>query len=453
MEDIAPKLYQAILKTFKANFKPDELQKKLKTGNVNYIDADSYADLVGDALAKAFRKNAVNLPDDRMYFNIANRVIRDAMNLNYDLVANYTAEVQKALNRASGLRIKALKADLDESKVKNLIEVVSNSDDYQSVAPTVEQAMTSFARSVVANTLKTNVHFHHKLGMSPKIVRKLGPSTGKKGSTVQCSFCLERVGTFEYNKDTIDKDIFRRHANCHCTLTYYPGDGKRQDSWSKVWRDVDRDGKMEERKAYTSSKFNTSSDERIAHYLSRKSIKEAKAIEKVITTDLKEIEKVLGSKLEGLDYRFKSEESLARKIISDSKEKNVSLKVADSLITDKLRYTYVNNEEMFTGNYFKTVHLLKQKGYQVVRVKNTFKDGAIYKGVNTLVKNSDDFVFEIQYHTPKSIEIKENGLHVLYEKQRGLDKTKDKKEWDTLEKNMIELSDSIKNPKNVGRIK
>ena len=47
--------------------------------------------------------------------------------------------------------------------------------------------------------MKKNVDFHHKLGLSPKIVRKLGAGTGKKRSHSRCEFCRECVGTFEYN--------------------------------------------------------------------------------------------------------------------------------------------------------------------------------------------------------------------------------------------------------------
>ena len=47
--------------------------------------------------------------------------------------------------------------------------------------------------------------FHHKLGLSPKIVRKLGVGTGKKRSHSRCEFCREGVGTFEYNKKLLIK--------------------------------------------------------------------------------------------------------------------------------------------------------------------------------------------------------------------------------------------------------
>ena len=198
-------------------------------------------------MAKAFHDNAVNLPNDKMYFNIADRLIKGALKQSHELVANYTANVQTALNKQAGLGIKGIKANMDEVKAKNLVEVACNAERYSEVAPKVEQAMTSFARSVVADTMKKNVELHYKLGLSPKIVRKLGRGSSKKRSTsgADCEFCTERVGTFPYNKDNINKGIFSRHAHCTCTLEYFPGNGKKQNSWSKRWENVNN--KKEER--------------------------------------------------------------------------------------------------------------------------------------------------------------------------------------------------------------
>lgn len=119
---------------------------------------------------------------------------------------------------------------MDEVKAKNLVEVACNAERYSEVAPKVEQAMTSFTRSVVADTMKKNVELHYKLGLSPKIVRKLGRGSSKKRSTsgADCEFCTERVGTFPYNKDNINKGIFSCHAHCTCSIEYFPHKERRK---------------------------------------------------------------------------------------------------------------------------------------------------------------------------------------------------------------------------------
>lgn len=182
-------------------------------------------------------------------------------------------------------------------------------------------------------------------------------------------------------------------------------------------------------------------------------MKKVQNYEPYITQDLKMIAKKHESKLVGLEYRMKSEDSLVRKIISDAQEKEVTIEVAAKEINDKLRYTFVNNYDIFTDSYFSLIDELEKGGYNTIRVKNTFADGNTYKGINTLVKRNNDVIFELQYHTPKSYEVKEGILHELYEKQRTLDKKKDFELWGQLEKEMIKASSEIINPKGVERIK
>lgn len=187
--------------------------------------------------------------------------------------------------------------------------------------------------------------------------------------------------------------------------------------------------------------------------ISKEELQKVKPYEKEITSDLRNIATINKSELVGLDFKFKSRKSLARKILSDAKEKSINFEEAANQITDKLRYTFVSDVEKFTDDYFRTTKEFAKKNYEVIRVKNTFKDGATYKGVNTLVKNKEGVIFELQYHTPQSLSIKENELHKLYEKQRILDKENEKTKWDILNNKMIELCKRIQNPIGVERIK
>lgn len=182
-------------------------------------------------------------------------------------------------------------------------------------------------------------------------------------------------------------------------------------------------------------------------------LKHINKIEPEITKFLKDVSDSENSELFGLDYRIKTKESLIRKIISDSKEKAIPIKETTNQINDILRYTMINDDESFTYKYFKIIEKMKEKGYNTIRVKNTFVDGVTYKGINTLVQTKSGDIFELQFHTPESIKVKEDDLHKIYEKQRLLNKNKDKKKWDSLTEEMIQISNTIPIPKNVERIK
>lgn len=174
-----------------------------------------------------------------------------------------------------------------------------------------------------------------------------------------------------------------------------------------------------------------------------------KEIEPIITKSMKEITKQLELKLVGLEYRLKTLESTLRKITTDSKIENISKLQAFNKLKDIVRYTIELPEDNFYNKYLEVKKLLKQKGYAIIKVKNSWEDDSPYKGINTILKK-DDLYFEMQYHTKKSLEVKEIN-HKLYEEKR-LDTTSEHRK-NELDKIMIKNSKTIPNPKGVELIK
>lgn len=133
----------------------------------------------------------------------------------------------------------------------------------------------------------------------------------------------------------------------------------------------------------------------------------------------------------------------------DAVEKSVSLQEADNKIRNVLRYTMLRDEKNFTDGYFATQDALIKNGYRIERVKNTWIDGDVYKGVNTIIADSHGNEFELQFHTRKSLEVKEGELHKLYERIRKLDREENLQEVAELEARMVRLSNTIPNPKDI----
>ncbi|MFR9276548.1 MAG: hypothetical protein ACLVK5_00375 [Peptoniphilus senegalensis] len=186
-----------------------------------------------------------------------------------------------------------------------------------------------------------------------------------------------------------------------------------------------------------------------------KLIKKAHNIEKPITNTLLETSKELGAKMEGLEFKFKGLESLVRKIKGRTRDGKKSLEEASYDMKDVLRYTMILDENNFVDGFEKTRENLSKLGYNIYRVKNTFHDGAPYKGLNTNVKDSQGNIFELQFHTQKSFDIKMGPLHKMYEEQRELDLSypEEVERWNYLKKKMVTMSLEIPNPKSVGDIK
>ena len=169
-------------------------------------------------------------------------------------------------------------------------------------------------------------------------------------------------------------------------------------------------------------------------------------IEPKITSDLTSIMDKVGGKLVGLDFRLKSQSSLKRKIETEIAD-GFTHSQAVNKIRDAIRYTTVFKEKDFVTRYKAMQYLLAIKGYKTIVVKNTWKNDSTYKGVNTFIQNEDGDVFEMQYHTQQSFDLKNGLLHKLYEQFRNPKTPFHEKEKLLLE--MRKLSSKIKVPKGI----
>ena len=101
MEDITPGLLKKIQSDFQDRFDKSslikELYEKVRDGTATYLEANKFAIEVGDILAATFRENLSSdvLPDGKMYYNIAQRIIDFtsgscyAINGNLQKISNY----------------------------------------------------------------------------------------------------------------------------------------------------------------------------------------------------------------------------------------------------------------------------------------------------------------------------------------------------------------------------
>lgn len=166
-----------------------------------------------------------------------------------------------------------------------------------------------------------------------------------------------------------------------------------------------------------------------------------------ITEQVKAVAEVTGMNIFGLKYRIKSKASLLEKI-----EKNYDPEGNEYEIKDIVRYTLGSDADSLVDKTLLAIDKFGQEGYNTFRVKNTWSEGSSYNGINTLIKDPNGQVFEVQYHTKESFELKNGELHELYERQRKI--SDDESEaYLEIEDKMIELSSKLTFPKNIERVK
>lgn len=228
-KDIVPELLEKIQSEFKNKTEKSKLLKQkiltLKAGKATHLDSNEFAIEVGNILADVFKNEITEnvLPDGKIYYNIAKRLIEPNIKSNYDLVSDYSRDVQEVLNEESNISLKAIKPELNQDRIDGIINKICEYDDFNQGKWLLEEPIKNFTQSVVDDTIKTNADFQYKSGLSPKIIRK------EAGNC--CDWCKEVVGVYEY--PDVPKDVYRRHRFCRCTVDYVPGDGKIQNVHTK----------------------------------------------------------------------------------------------------------------------------------------------------------------------------------------------------------------------------
>lgn len=233
MDDITPALLAAVKEAFDGalqdNKQAKELLEAIMAGSAVYPDAAAYAEDVGQALADAFAAvlSSETLPDGRMYWNIADRVVRPMLEEDHQLVSTAAVKVQQALNQRAGLGLKAQAATLDNDRVEGILNKITAAERYDDVAWVLNEPVKTFSRAVVDETLRRNVDFQGKAGLRPRVIRRAEAHC--------CEWCSKLDGTYSY--PDVSRDVYRRHERCRCVVEYDPGSGKRQGVWSKAWTD------------------------------------------------------------------------------------------------------------------------------------------------------------------------------------------------------------------------
>lgn len=249
MEDIAPRLLEKIQNQFNHDIAKSSIIKnfkaKVQKGKVTYNQANEATQEIGRILAKAYADNLSSnvLPNGRMYYNIASRILNPTLIEAYSMAADNAEIVQRIMNEAAGIGIKAMRAQIQQGSIDGIVNRISGEEYFDDVNWILDAPVRNLVQKAMDDTVKKNADFHAQAGLKPRIIRR---SSGHC-----CEWCNQVAGTYIY--PDVPKDVFRRHDNCDCVLEYYPGDGKKQNVWTKEWRYEKEFDKIEERKNLSSN--------------------------------------------------------------------------------------------------------------------------------------------------------------------------------------------------------
>ena len=233
-EDIAPELAKKI-RQYAAEFGYRnaiirQFREKLENGDAALSDIHGYAQGLGESASAALNEviRPGVLPDDRFYFNIADRTVRPLLVEDFNAVQDAASEVQRVIDRKEGIGLNSVRAKFPEDRAAGLIDKLAGSKDFDEIRRWLGGPVQNLVESYADDWMRANAESRYKAGMSPVVVR-----SAKSGC---CTWCANLVGTYQYEDVRYGSNVWRRHLYCHCSVMFYNGE-VRQSAWSrKTWQ-------------------------------------------------------------------------------------------------------------------------------------------------------------------------------------------------------------------------
>ena len=241
--DVLPGILQEVQERFERDFGKSEIVRNafatLKAKKATYKTANEFAIEIGDILSKALGASLSTdkLPDGKMYYNIAQRLLTDVLGRNHELVSGYASDVQKNLNDKAKIGLKVQVPELNLDRIAGIVNRFSSEENFEDVSWLLGEPIVNFTQSIIDDSIQKNAEFHHQSGLQPEIVRK--------SYFHCCEWCQEVQGNYKYPR--VPKDVYRRHQHCRCIVDYDPKSGKTQNVWTKKWNSIDKE-RVERRK-------------------------------------------------------------------------------------------------------------------------------------------------------------------------------------------------------------
>lgn len=241
--DVLPSILKEVQERFERDFGKSEIVRNafaaLKGKKATYKTANEFAIEIGDILSKVLGTSlsADKLPDGKMYYNIAQRLLTDVLRRNHELVSGYTSDVQKNLNQEAKISLKVQVPELNLDRIAGIVNRFSSEENFEDVSWLLGEPIVNFTQSIIDDSIRKNAEFHYQSGLQPEIIRK--------SYFHCCEWCQEVQGNYKYPR--VPKDVFRRHQHCRCIVDYDPKNGKTQNIWTKKWNSIDKE-RVERRK-------------------------------------------------------------------------------------------------------------------------------------------------------------------------------------------------------------
>ncbi|MBQ4466094.1 MAG: hypothetical protein II916_09055 [Oscillospiraceae bacterium] len=191
---------------------------RIEIGNANLADTAALSDRASDLLGELFGAAILDIPED-----VREAVCEGLLRERYDSMNETLAAVQTALDEAQGIHLTPQKAPFPTERVQQIAHsLLDPNAKPETIRRRANKPVATVAKSFHDDYIRTNARVRNDLGFKCYLDRVAAPGC--------CAWCTGIAGRYIYGDHPAD--IFRRHDNCSCTVTFENG-RQRQDVWSK----------------------------------------------------------------------------------------------------------------------------------------------------------------------------------------------------------------------------
>ena len=209
---------ESILQLIYADKLLTKLRKKIEAGLGTFKDTTDYCNRSAELLGRLFSENVLLMSDvERITAN--DTLLKDR----YKDINDLLDKVQRTVDKKQGINIRHQHAPFNQERAdqigRALIDKTVPEETIQRRAGSAPATMT---RAMQDDYVEENAKFRSDAGLKTYIVRVTDGGC--------CEWCTKVAGRYEYG--TEPHDIYRRHDNCGCSVTYENG-RQRQNVWTK----------------------------------------------------------------------------------------------------------------------------------------------------------------------------------------------------------------------------
>lgn len=209
-----PLTYQDIKEPFLELLRNDKrataLIKEIEAGRGTYEMASEYAARVGDNLAKVLKQRA---PLESIAEWDIEDLIPKSLGLDHSMVVYACENVQTALNKDAGLRIKFQAPEFDSNRAYGIVEELRDNPEFVNIEASFYDQLGNFSQNVVDDAIRDNGKVISNAGIRTYVVRATEAGA--------CPWCNDLAGIYDYDEVKFGGEVWRRHENCRCTIAMF----------------------------------------------------------------------------------------------------------------------------------------------------------------------------------------------------------------------------------------